>query len=78
MHACLNHNVTNQLSKIKCPSLIIHSHMDIVTSPRMTRPIENGIKNSKGLDLKEFAHVVAGKEEKIKFCEVIFDWLDNN
>jgi pimeloyl-ACP methyl ester carboxylesterase len=78
MNACLNHNVTNELSKIICPSLIIHSHMDIVTSPRMTLPIENGIKNSEGLDLKEFAHVVAGKEEKIKFCEVIFDWLGKN
>ena len=78
MHACLKHNVTNELSKILCPSLIIHSHMDVVTSPRMTQPIQEGIRNSEGLDLKQFAHVVAGKEQKIQFCEILFDWLNKN
>jgi len=78
MYACLNHNATGQLNKISCPSLIIHSHMDTVTSPRMTKPIQEGIRNAEGLDLKEFAHVVAGKEEKIKFCEIVLNWLAKN
>lgn len=75
IHACLDHNVTDQLANIKCPSLIIHSHMDTVTSPRMTRPIQEGIPNAEGLDLPDFAHVVAGKEQKIQFCGVVFNWL---
>ena len=52
--------------------------MDVVTSPRMTQPIQEGIRNSEGLDLKQFAHVVAGKEQKIQFCEILFDWLNKN
>ncbi|MDG2319116.1 MAG: alpha/beta hydrolase [Rhodospirillaceae bacterium] len=76
IHACLNHNVTAQLANVKCPSLIIHSHMDTVTSPRMTRPIQDEIPNAEGLDLVDFAHVVAGKEQKIQFCDVVFDWLE--
>ena len=75
IHACLDHYVTDQLANIKCPSLIIHSHMDTVTSPRMTRPIQKGIPNAEGLDLPDFAHVVAGKEQKIQFCDVVFNWL---
>jgi pimeloyl-ACP methyl ester carboxylesterase len=76
IHACLNHNVTAQLANVKCPSLIIHSHMDTVTSPRMTRPIQDEVPNAEGLDLVDFAHVVAGKEQKIQFCDVVFDWLE--
>jgi pimeloyl-ACP methyl ester carboxylesterase len=76
--ACLAHNVTGQLNKIRCPSLIIHSHLDIVTGPRMTKPIEQGIPGAKGLDLPEFAHVVAGKEQKIQFAAIVHDWLDKH
>ncbi|NKB44347.1 MAG: alpha/beta fold hydrolase [Alphaproteobacteria bacterium] len=75
IHACLNHNVTDQLGEIKCPTLVVHSHMDTVTSPRMTRPIQDGIPNAEGLDLLEVAHVVAGKEQKIEFCKIVLDWL---
>jgi 3-oxoadipate enol-lactonase len=75
IHACLAHNVTDQLVQVKCPSLIIHSHMDTVTGPRMTRPIQAGIPHAEGLDLLEVAHVVAGKEQKIEFCEVVLEWL---
>jgi pimeloyl-ACP methyl ester carboxylesterase len=74
--ACLAHNVTGQLNRITCPSLIIHSHLDIVTSPRLTKPIEQGIPGATGLDLPEFAHVVAGKEQKIEFAAIVHKWLD--
>jgi 3-oxoadipate enol-lactonase len=76
--ACLDHNVTSELSAVSCPSLIIHSHMDTVTGPRMTQPIEQGIPNAVGLHLEEFAHVVAGKQQKIEFCEIIMNWLEKN
>ena len=54
---------------------MIHSHMDTVTSPRMTRPIQEGIPNAEGIDLLEVAHVVAGKKQKIQFNEIVMDWL---
>lgn len=73
--ACLAHNVTDQLKKVKCPSLIVHSHLDIVTGPRMTKPIEHAIPGAKGIDLLDVAHVVAGKEQKIQFAKVVNDWM---
>jgi len=78
LDACLAHNVTDVLHQIRCPSLIIHSHQDIVTSPRLTRIIEEGIPGAEGKDLLDFGHVVAGKEQKIRFCEIVFDWLRRN
>ena len=44
----------------------------------MTQPIEQGIPNAVGLHLEEFAHVVAGKQQKIEFCEIIMNWLEKN
>lgn len=73
--ACLAHNVTAQLKNIKCPSLIVHSHLDTVTGPRMTKPIEHGIPGAKGVDLYDVAHVVAGKDQKVKFAKIVNDWL---
>ena len=78
LNACLAHNVTGALNRIKCPSLIIHSHLDIVTGPRLTKPIEHGIPGAEGLDLPGFAHVVAGKEQKIDFAAIVHNWLDRH
>lgn len=78
LEACLAYDVTGELNRIKCPSLVIHSGQDIVTSPRLTKVIEDGIPGATGLLLPEFAHVVAGKEEKIQFAAIVHGWLDKN
>lgn len=75
IHACLNHNVTAQLKNVKAKTLIVHSHLDIVTGPRMTKPIQDAIPGAKGLDLPEVAHVVAGKEQKIQFAQFVNEWM---
>lgn len=73
--ACMGHDVTAQLKQIKAPSLIVHSHLDIVTGPHLTRKIQAGIPGAKGIDLPDVAHVVAGKEQKIKFAALVNDWI---
>lgn len=73
--ACLGHDVKKDLGKITAPSLIVHCHQDLVTGPRLTKPIELGIPGAKGLDMHDVAHVVAGKEQKIAFAKVVNDWL---
>jgi hypothetical protein len=55
---------------------VIHAGKDIVTSPRYTQAIEAGIPGAQGYMWDEVAHVVAGKEQKIKFCRLLFDFLD--
>jgi 3-oxoadipate enol-lactonase len=76
--ACVSFNSRSRLSRIRCPSLIIHAALDQVTSPRTTRVIEDNIPGARGLLWNDVAHVIAGKEQKIRFCNTLFDWLARN
>jgi pimeloyl-ACP methyl ester carboxylesterase len=76
--ACVSFNSKQRLQKIRCPSLIIHAGLDQVTSPRTTRVIEDNIPAAQGLLWNDVAHVIAGKEQKIRFCNTLFDWLERN
>ena len=38
-------------------------------------PLERGIPGAEGAMMEEVAHVVAGKEQKIAFCNILFDFL---
>ncbi len=73
--ACIEHDVRDRLGQVKCPTLVIHAGQDLVTSPRTTRPIEELIPGAEGVLMEDVAHVVAGKEEKIAFCEILLPWL---
>jgi len=75
VEACLNHDVREQLCNIQAPCLIIHAAKDLVTGPRTTMPIEEGIPNAIGVTMEDVAHVVAGKEQKIAFCKILFEFL---
>ena len=78
VEACLNHDVRDQLGKIKAPTLIIHAGKDLVTGPRTTLPLEEGIPNATGVLMEDVAHVVAGKEQKIAFCKLLFEFLQTH
>jgi 3-oxoadipate enol-lactonase len=76
--ACVGFDSSDRLKDIRCPSLIIHAGKDVVTAPRTTLPIEHGIPGAKGVHWDDVAHVVAGKEQKIRFAKTLFDWLAAN
>ena len=76
--ACLHHDVRDRLTQIACPTLIVHAGQDMVTGPRTTRPLQEGIPSAEGVMMEDVAHVVAGKAQKIRFCEVLFDFLHRN
>jgi hypothetical protein len=40
--------------------------------------LEEGLRNSVGVAMDDVAHVVAGKEEKIAFCKILFEFLANH
>lgn len=75
--ACVGYRSADRLHEIRCPSLIIHAALDQVTSPRNTLPIERGIAGAKGILWDDVAHVVAGKEQKIRFAKTLFEWLES-
>jgi 3-oxoadipate enol-lactonase len=76
--ACVGFESKQRLAEIQCPSLIIHAAQDVVTSPRTTLPIEQGIPGATGETWHDLAHVVAGKELKIRFAQRLFEWLEAN
>ena len=76
--ACVGFESTSRLKHIRCPSLIIHAGKDVVTAPRNTMPIEQGIAGAKGILWEDVAHVVAGKKQKIRFASTLFEWLAAN
>jgi pimeloyl-ACP methyl ester carboxylesterase len=76
--ACVSFNSKRRLRDIRCPSLIIHAALDQVTSPRTTRTIEENIPGAEGLLWTDVAHVIAGKEQKIRFGTTLFEWLARN
>lgn len=75
IEACNGHDVRADLHNIKCPTLVIHSGMDVITGPRTTMPLEQGLPNATGVLMDQVAHVVAGKPEKIAFNEILFPFL---
>ncbi len=78
VEACINHDVRAHLKDIMCPTLVLHAGQDVITGPRTTLPLEEGLPNATGALMPEVAHVVAGREEKIAFCDLLFPFLAQN
>jgi pimeloyl-ACP methyl ester carboxylesterase len=51
-----NYDVTNQLSHILCPTVVICGAADEVISPEMSKILQNGIKNSKLFTIQNTGH----------------------
>jgi len=78
IEACIHHDVWDELPRVQCPTLVIHAGEDQVTSPRTTRPLEERIPGAEGVTMEDVAHVVAGKDQKIRFCNILLPWLEKH
>jgi pimeloyl-ACP methyl ester carboxylesterase len=76
--ACLAHDTQDRLRQIRAPALIIHAGQDMVTGPRATRVIEQAIPGAEGLLLPHVAHVVAGREQKAEFAQLLLSFLEKH
>jgi pimeloyl-ACP methyl ester carboxylesterase len=76
IEACLGHDTAGRLQRIAAPALIVHCPLDIVTGPRLTRPIEAAIPGARGHVLEGAAHVVAGREMRRRFSELVLGFLE--
>lgn len=76
--ACLAHDTLERLGRIRAPSLVIHAGRDMVTSPRMTLPLERGIPGAQGVLMPDVAHVVAGREQKAEFTRLLMSFLERH
>lgn len=73
--ACIGHDVRDRIGRVKAPTFVLHAGLDQVTGPRTTQPIQDAIPNAEGYLMPEAAHVIAGKEQKQKFSELLLDFL---
>ena len=78
IEACNGHDIRDRLREIHCPTLVLHAGQDVITGPRTTLPLEEGLPNATGVLMESVAHVVAGKEEKIAFCDLLFSFLEKH
>ena len=73
--ACLSHDTTDRLDQITCPTLVVHAGRDVITRPDMTQILEDGIPGAEGIYWDEIGHVIAGKDQKIRFDAILTEFL---
>ena len=73
--ACLSHDTVDRLGEITAPTLVVHAGRDIITRPDMTRILEEGIPGAIGYDWPEIGHVIAGKEQRMRFDEILTKFI---
>lgn len=75
VRACISHDASERLHQITAPTLVVHSGQDQLTGPRTTQILEDGLPNARGVLMEDVAHVVAGKEQKIRFGNILLPFL---
>jgi hypothetical protein len=57
---------------------VLHALLDSITTARHTQLIEDLIPNCIGVTWPDAAHVVAGKEQRMRFDALLKDFLEAN
>jgi len=73
--SCLSHHSLDRLDQIYAPALIIHMGRDTITAPRLTLPIEQGIRDARGVMMADAAHVPTGRAQKKFFDDTLMNFL---
>ena len=74
--ASLSHDTLGRLEQITAPSLIVHNGRDRITAPRLTEPVERGIRGAKGYSFPDAAHVITGSAARAELSSVILEFLE--
>lgn len=74
--ACIAHDIRDRLPEIRVPSLVLHAGEDPITTARHTGEIEALMPSCRGVTWDDVAHVIAGKEQKIRFSQLLDEFYD--
>lgn len=72
--ACLGHHTLDRLGAITAPTLVLHAGADVITSPRLTRPLAERIPGAQGVLWPDLAHVIAGRDQRARFDQLLSDF----
>lgn len=73
--AALDHDTLGRLPRISAPSLVVHTGRDMLTAPRLSRPVEEGISGAEGWTIEDAAHVITDRRSREAFARRIVDFL---
>lgn len=73
--AARGHNVQSELARIDVPSMVVHQGRDSVTPPHLSRAVQDGIPGALGYRFDDAAHVLTGRDNKMRFDELLLDFL---
>lgn len=74
--ASLGYDAVADLASVAAPALVMHAPLDVITGPRATMPIEAALPNATGFVMEGAAHVLAGKEQRMRFSERLFQFFE--
>lgn len=73
--AALGHDTVDRLGWITAPAFVVHAGRDMLTSPRLSMPVQEGIPGARGWTMEDAAHVVTDRHSRQAFAERLLDFL---
>jgi 3-oxoadipate enol-lactonase len=73
--ATVGHDALARLGEVRAPTFVLHAGADLLTGPRLTRPVENSVPGARGELWADLPHVVAGREAKTRFSALLDGFL---
>lgn len=74
--ACISHDTLDRLGEISVPTFVMHAGADVITTPRLTLPLESGIPEARGALWPEAAHIIAGRQARNQFDALLAEFFD--
>ena len=75
VEAATTHDALDRLGEIRVPTFVLHAGADLLTGPRLTRPIQDAIPGAGGELWPDAPHVVAGRGPKTRFSATLDAFL---
>lgn len=78
VEACINHDARDRVGSIKAPALVLHAGSDPITTKRHTRALEELMPTCAGVSWPEASHVISGRDGKMRFDQLLRDFLEQH
>jgi pimeloyl-ACP methyl ester carboxylesterase len=76
--AALGHDTVDRLDRIGAPAFVVHAGRDMLTAPRLSMPVEEGIPGARAWMMKDSAHVITDRHARQEFADRLMDFLESH
>lgn len=76
VEACITHDARERIGAVSAPALVLHAGKDPITTERHTRVLEDLMPTCESVYWPEGTHVISGRENKVRFDEVLRTFLE--